>query len=183
MIHRRPSRHLIGVFTIALALATTGCHVEQPQPPTPSAAATPTADELQSLPSLEETASQVRAVMTEITDAASKLDPTITWLPLHGDERGNCEAPYQSGDGKRLFLPDQVAEGAHVSEAHWVMILAAATTAAAKIGATDVQVMKDQSGNHDVWFTGPAGISVKTAYHGNLVVSGYTGCRLPSDKK
>jgi Lipoprotein confined to pathogenic Mycobacterium len=48
-----------------------------------------------------------------------------------------------------------------------------------KIGATDIQVMKNQPGNHDVWLSGPAGIFIKVGYQGNLVVSGYTGCRLP----
>ncbi|OBB34779.1 LppA family lipoprotein [Mycobacterium sp. 852002-51961_SCH5331710] len=59
----------------------------------------------------------------------------------------------------------------------------AAKESAQKIGATDMQVMQDQPGNHDVWFSGPGGIFIKIGYRGNLVVSGYTGCRLPRDKK
>ena len=29
----------------------------------------------------------------------------------------------------------------------------------------------------------PTGISIKIGYRGNIVVAGYTGCRLPRDKK
>nr|CRL73386.1 hypothetical protein CPGR_02708 [Mycolicibacterium malmesburyense] len=32
-------------------------------------------------------------------------------------------------------------------------------------------------------FTGPAGLSVKVAYKGNLVISGFAGCRLPQGKR
>ena len=46
-----------------------------------------------------------------------------------------------------------------------------------------MQVMKNEPGNHDVGFYGPTGLFIKVGYRGNLVVSGYTGCRLPRDKK
>jgi hypothetical protein len=139
--------------------------------------------QLKALPSLEDTKSQVQNAMSEITTAAAGVVPEIQWLSIHGEDTGNCESPYEQTDGKRVFLPDSVAEGTQISEAQWTTILAAAKVSAVKIGATEVQVMKDQPGNHDVWFSGPAGISVKIAYHGNLVVSGYTGCRLPQSKK
>lgn len=170
-------------ITMAIAITTTGCHVENPDAPTPSTEPAKALDELKSLPSLEDTQAAVQHAMNEITSAATKLDPSITWLPMHGDSTGNCEAPYEQTDGKRIFLPDLVANGAHVSESDWTTILAAAKAAAQKIGATDVQVIHDAPGNHDVWFTGPTGIYLKIGYQGNLVVSGYTGCRLPADKK
>lgn len=139
--------------------------------------------QLKVLPSLEDTKAQVQNAVSEITTAAAGVIPEIQWLSVHGEDIGNCESPYDQTDGKRVFLADSVAEGVHVSEPQWTTILAAAKTSAAKIEATDVQVMKDQPGNHDVWFSGPIGISVKIAYHGNLVVSGYTGCRLPRSKR
>jgi len=42
---------------------------------------------------------------------------------------------------------------------------------------------KTQPGKHDVWFSCPAGVFIKFSYKGNMVVSGYTGCRLPQNKK
>jgi hypothetical protein len=167
----------------AVALLTTGCHVSEPYPPTPSTAAAQALEQLESLPSLEETKTQVENVVAEIKDAANRVVPSLKWQSLHGETAGNCEAPYEQTDGKRLFLPDQVASGADVSEADWATILAAAKAAAAKLGATEEQAMKDGPSNHDVGFYGPTGIFIKLGYQGNLVVSSYTGCRLPQDKK
>jgi hypothetical protein len=76
-----------------------------------------------------------------------------------------------------------VATGADISEADWVTILAAAKVSAAKLGATDEQVMQDGPSNHDVGFLGPAGTFIKIGYQGNLCISAFTGCRLPQDKK
>ncbi|MGV7355122.1 LppA family lipoprotein [Mycobacterium kansasii] len=82
-------------------------------------------------------------------------------------------------DGKRNFLPDAVAVRVSVSDV-WTMIVEPGRVAAAKIGATNVQVMRDQPGDHHVWFSGPTGTFIKVGYRGNLVVYGYTGCRLPA---
>jgi hypothetical protein len=41
--------------------------------------------------------------------------------------------------------------------------------------------MRDSPGSHDIGFYGPAGLFVKVSYRGNLVVAGYTGCRLPRE--
>jgi hypothetical protein len=179
----------IGACVAAVALLATGCQMENTAKPSESASSVAShsaADalaQLKALPSLEDTKTQVQNAMTEITTAAAGVVPEIQWLSIHGEDTGNCESPYEQTDGKRLFLPDSVAEGARISEPQWTTILAAATASATKIGATEVQVMKDQPGNHDVWFSGPTGISIKVAYHGNLVVSGYTGCRLPQNKR
>ncbi len=121
--------------------------------------------------------------MDEITATASTLIPSIKWETLHEGTRDNCERPYEQTDGQRYFLPDRVAENVAVAEQIWAAIVEAAKESAAKVGATEVQVMKDQPANHDVWFSGPTGIFIKLGYRGNLGVSGYTGCRLPRDKK
>jgi len=168
---------------VVLTLAAAGCHVQKPYEPTPSTGATKALDELRSLPSLEDTKTQVQAAMDDITAAAKTMIPSITWETLDQGASGNCEQPYEQTDGQRLFLPNAVAERVSVSEEDWAKILQVAKDAAAKIGATDVQVIHDQPGNHDVWFSGPTGIFIKVGYQGNLVVSGYTGCRLPRDKK
>ena len=73
--------------------------------------------------------------------------------------------------------------GATVSEQQWAQIEAAARAAAAKVDATTAQLMKSGPGNHDVWFLGPGGSAVKIAYQVNLVISGYTGCRLPEEDR
>jgi hypothetical protein len=168
---------------VAAVLAATGCQVEKPYEPTPSTQATQALEELKALPSFEDTKVQVQAAIDEITTTAGKVVPAITWQTPHEGTTGNCEAPYEQTDGKRYFLPDAVAVRVPVSEPDWAKILDAAKESARKIGATDVQVIHDQPGKHDVWFSGPTGIFIKVGYSGNLVVSGYTGCRLPRDKK
>ncbi|VBA60395.1 LppA family lipoprotein [Mycobacterium attenuatum] len=174
---------LLSAAMTAIALAATGCHVENPDAPTPPSAAAHALAELKTLPSFEDTKVQVQDVMNEITTAASKIIPSIIWETLDEGSTGNCQQPYEQTDGKRHFLPDAVAVRVSVSETDWTKIVEAAKQAAAKIGVTNVQVIKDRPGDHDVWFSGPTGAFIKVGYRGNLVVSGYTGCRLPRDKK
>ncbi|WP_420110384.1 LppA family lipoprotein [Mycolicibacter arupensis] len=157
--------------------------MSQPYEPTPPSVAAEALNVLRSLPSLEETQVQVQAVMDEITTAASQFIPTANWETLHEGSGGRCERPYEQTEGKRYFLPDVIAQNVDVSEQSWARLEQAAKTAAAKLDATEIQVMQDQPGNHDVGFYGPTGLFIKVGYRGNLVVSGYTGCRLPQDKK
>jgi hypothetical protein len=173
----------LSAVTLAVTLATTGCHVENPDAPTPPTAAANALEELKTLPSLEETTQQVQAAIDEITAAASRAVPDISWETAGNEDTGNCEKPYEQTDGKRYFLPNRLAQDIAVSEQEWAGLLKVAKGAAARLGATDIQVMQDQPGKHDVWFTGPTGLSIKFSYKGNMVVSGYTGCRLPQDKK
>ena len=180
---KRDRYRLLSAVLVAIAITTTGCHVSQPYPPTPSTEATKALDQLKSLPSLEDTTGRVQAAIDEITTTASRAMPAIVWTTASNEDSGNCEAPYEQTDGKRHFLPNHVAENVVVSEQQWTDLLQVAKDAVAKLDATDVQVMQDQPGKHDVWFTGPAGVFIKFSYKGNMVVSGYTGCRLPHEKK
>ena len=125
----------------------------------------------------------MQAAIDEITAAANKVIAGIVWTAATNASEGNCEAPYEQAEGRRYFLPNQVAERVSVSEDPRDELLEVAKNAAAKLGATDVQVMQDEPGRHDVWFTGPAGVFIKFSCKGNVVVSGYTGCRLPQDKR
>lgn len=172
----------ISVVATGLLLLATGCDVSDRDPAPSQTSSVETRDQLNALPSLEETQAQVQAVIDEIKAAASAQQPGLSWQSLHGETRGNCEGPLQNTDGKRLFLPDAVAS-AQLSDAQWAAVLQTARQSAARLGATDEQVMQDSPGHHDVWFTGPAGLSVKVAYKGNLVISGFTGCRLPEEKR
>ena len=174
---------LLYAAVVALTLAATGCHMDNPYQPTPTTDTAKALDELKALPSLEDTKTHVQAAMDQITATAKQVIPSINFQTLDQGTSDNCEKPYDQTDGKRIFLPDAVAANVSVSEDDWARILQVAKDAAAEIGATDVQVMHDQSGNHDVWFSGPTGIFIKIGYHGNLVVSGYTGCRLPHGTK
>ncbi|MDI3314401.1 MAG: LppA family lipoprotein [Mycobacterium sp.] len=152
------------------------------QPTSPSVAAK-ALEVLKSLPSLEDTQTQVQAAMNEIKTAASTLIPGITWETPHEGSGSTCARPYEQSDGREYFPPDAVAVRVPMSEQDWAKIQEAAKRAAAKLDATEVQVFQDKPGDHDVRFYGPTGISIGVGYRGNLVVSGFTGCRLPRDQK
>ncbi|BCO34017.1 MAG TPA: LppA family lipoprotein [Pseudonocardiaceae bacterium] len=172
------------VAIVATVLVATGCHVKQPYEPTPPTEAAKALEVLKSLPSFEDTKTQVQAAMDEITAAASQLIPSITWETPHDGSVETCHRrPYEQTNARGYLLPDEVAENVDVSEQNWAKIQEVAKEAAAKLDATEMQVMKDQPRNHDVGFYGPTGLFIKVGYAGNLVVSGYTGCRLPRDKK
>ncbi len=178
-------RRLTGLLPAlaAVTLTATGCHVTGAYDPTPADDATKAAAVLASLPSFEDTQGQVQAAIDEVKSAAAQLIPSITWITPHEGSALGCQKPYEQTDGKGYILPDTVAVRVPISEEHWAEIERAAAQAAAKLEATDVQTMQDQPGNHDVGFYGPAGLFLKVGYHGNLVVSGYTGCRLPRAQK
>ena len=152
--------------------------MENSDQPTPTSQPTDAIDELRALPSLEDTKAQVQAAMDQIIAAAGAAIPTATWQTADNEQEDWCEPPYGTS-GRRYFLPNRIAPKAAVSEQNWADILKVAKDAAAGVGATSVQVIHDEPGNHDVWFSGPAGIFIKVSYQGNLVVAGYTGCRLP----
>lgn len=174
-------RELLGAGVVVLVLAT-GCDVNQQYQPTPSTDAAQAVEELRSLPSLEETTTKLQEALDSITAAASQRIPSIVWINGTNEDSGSCPAPYDTSDGISAYLPNRIAEDVAMSEQDWGDLLVVAKDAAATVGATDVQTMKDEPRNHDVWFTGAAGLSVKVSYKGNLVVAGYTGCRLPEAK-
>lgn len=186
-MHREfvPKLRLRGrLFAVVAATAlAAGCHVPQPYEPTPPAAAAEALEVVKALPSFEDTKAQVQAAMNEITTAAARLVPGIHWETFDEGSGSGCLRPYEQTGGQGYLLPDQVAVRAPLSEPQWEQLQATAKAVAAKLEATEVQVMQDQPGNHDVGFYGPTGLFIKIGYRGNLVVSGFTGCRLPRDKK
>jgi hypothetical protein len=161
----------------AVALIATGCTMTHPGSPT-SASSADINDKLMALPSLEETKSQLQGAVDEISTAATTIVPGIRFTDYHGESGMKCDGPYADTAARGRYLPDRAGEGAKISEEQWATIADVAKTAAAKVDATNVKVLKDSPGDHDVWFTGPGGSAIKLAYTVNLVISGYTGCRL-----
>ena len=157
--------------------------MNQPSPKTPPGHSANALQQLQALPSLEDTTAQVQAAMDQITTGATAVVPTATWQTATNADTNTCDPPYDHTDGRTYFLPNRISANIAVSEQNWADILRVAKDSAAKIGATDVQVMKNSPGDHDVWFSGPTGTFIKVSYGGNLVVAANTGCRLPRGKK
>ena len=135
----------ISVLVAGLVLLATGCDMPDSDPDTSSTSAVEVRAQLNALPSLEETRTQVQAAIDEVTAAASAQVPGLTWQSIHGETRGNCEGPFEKTDGKRLFLPDAVAS-TQLSDPQWESILGVARQSAARLGATDEQVMQRRPG-------------------------------------
>lgn len=167
----------ITVAALCTALLLTSCTMTHPGMPEPNTAAEMNVT-LMALPSLEETKRQLQGAIDEISTAATQIVPGIRFTDYHGESGQKCDGPYADTAARSRYLPDRAGEGAKVSEEQWARIAEAARAAAAKAGATDVQVLKDSPGDHDVWFTGPGGSAIKLSYQVNLVITGYTGCRL-----
>lgn len=156
-----------------------------PYEPTPPTAADEAAHVLQSLPSLEETQRQVQQAVDVIKAAVGRIIPGVTWQSNTDASglRSQCPKPYDQSKGGYFTLPNEIAVRVPISESQWSQVQQAATEAAAKLEATEIQVMRNEPGFHDVGFYGPGGLFIKVGYHGNLVVSGDTGCRLPANEK
>lgn len=167
------------ISAIAIALVASGCHVNRPYEPTPPAESASALETLKSLPSLEDTQTQLQSAIDQIASTASAIAPGITWKTADNEDSGGCQHPYEQSPGVSRFLPNRIGVNALVSEQQWAAIQDAAKAAAATVQATEIQAMQDSPGNHDVGFYGPAGLFLKVSYGGNLVIAGYTGCRLP----
>lgn len=183
MTRNRFRHNVIGLLSAIIIASTPGCHVNNRYAPTPPTEAAKALEELRALPSLEDTRAQLQSVINDITSAATQLNPSITWKAADNADIGNCSPPYDTSDGKSAYLPNAIAASISITENDWDAILTSAKTIAARLGATEVQVFHDDPGKHDVGIYGPGGIFIKMGYSGNLVVSGYTGCRLPAAKK
>ncbi|WP_235659060.1 LppA family lipoprotein [Mycobacteroides abscessus] len=183
MKRKQLNRNAIGCITATVMLTLTGCNMDSSYTPTSSSDAAHALEELRALPSLEDTQRQLESALAEIKSAAESLIPSIQWQEFDKGSKGNCAKPYDQSDGQSIYLPDAVAVRTNISDEDWLAIQQATKKVAAKLGATESQMMQDKPGKHDIGFYGPAGTFIKLGYSGNLVISAYTGCRLPALKK
>lgn len=157
--------------------------MSNPYEPTPPQDSAKALEELKTFPSLEDTKTQLQNAIESIKSSIETIIPTITWTEYDKGSKAGCFKPYDQSDGQSVYLPNAVADNIAISEDDWVAMLAAARRAASDLGALNSQVMQDTPGNHDVRFYGPAGIALGIGFQKSLVITGYTGCRLPAAKK
>lgn len=156
---------------VAAALLLAGCANSDDGP------AAQARQEVAALPSLEDTKTQLTAAMDQIVTAVKALLPKAVWDDGGNETTTSCNSTYADTDGKMWFAPNRVVPEVPLLPEKWDTIAAAARAAAARIGATEVQVERDLPTHRDVWFRGPAGMAIEVAYQGNLVIAGTTGCR------
>ena len=179
--HHHDRRMLLG-SAIAVVLTMTGCHMTNPHQPTGPSEATKAAANLKSLPSLEDTETQLHATIEQVGAKARSIDPTLTWRWLDEPSRAGCNPPYEKSEGELILMPKYVSDNP-IPDESWSQVLAVARDAAAKLGATSVEMFHDEPGFHDVRFYNETGTALRIGTEKAALITGSTGCRLPRDQK
>lgn len=156
--------------------------MKDPYMPTDSGDAAKAAATLNTLPSLEDTQTQLKTTIEQIAAAATAIVPTLAWHWLDEPSHGGCSPPYEQSDGELVLMPKYVSD-TPIPEDSWKPVFEIARDAAAKLGATTLEVFRDAPGNHDVEFFNETGTSLRLGSQKAALISGSTGCRLPRNKK
>lgn len=182
-MNRNRFRHNITGCLVAIIFTTiTGCHVNNPDSPTPTTEAAKALEELKSLPTLEDTNEKLASSIQELGAKISAIVPSVTWHWQDEPQQIGCGKPFEQSDGKVILMPFYVSD-VSIPESHWNEVLAAAKETAASIDAPKLDVIHDAPNNHDVRFSNETGTAIGLTSQANTVISGYTGCRLPAAKK
>ncbi|OBJ97354.1 hypothetical protein A5638_14315 [Mycolicibacterium fortuitum] len=67
-----------------------------------------------------------------------------------------------------------------IPEQNWKQAADLAQQAASSLGATELTVFKDHPNNHDLQFTSDTGTTLRIGSQAAALITGSTGCRLPS---
>lgn len=155
--------------------------MNNPNKPTDPTEASKAAAALTTLPSLEDTKTQVETAIVQLGHEISAIAPTVIWEWRFDDSRGNCTSPYEQSDGERILLRKYVSD-TPIPEQDWNQAYDLAQQAARSLGATSLTVFKDTPNNHDVQFTSDTGTTLRFGSQAAALLTGSTGCRLPATK-
>lgn len=164
-------------LAVVLAVLPAGCAAKEDEATAKARA------ELAALPSLEDTRTGLLAATEQIANAARGVLPEAQWKNGGNEATLSCNSPYTDLGGSLYYSPNRVAVAVPLTGEQWAKIESAGKVAAAKIGATEVEVRRALPTDREVWFRGPAGMAIELAYQGNLAIAGTTGCRFPADNK
>ncbi|WP_405161514.1 LppA family lipoprotein [Nocardia sp. NBC_01499] len=165
---------------IALIAFTAGCGLtDKPYgEPTPPDDTTKAAETLKTLPSLEDTEARLKQAVEQIGTAATAINPALRWAWNRDRATLGCDKPYDQTNGQRAILQHYVSDTA-ISEQDWPRIEEATRTAAATFEATQVQILQNKPGHHDVRFSSDDGTTFGISTQQAAVITARTGCRLP----
>ncbi|WP_171055009.1 LppA family lipoprotein [Mycobacterium sp. DBP42] len=150
--------------------------MSHPDMPTDSRRA---ADALKTLPSLEETRAQVESAIEKLGRQITAIAPSVTWEWRREDSRTGCKPPYEQSDGAEILLRKYVSD-TPIPEQNWKQAVDLAHQTASTLGTTELTVFKDQPSNHDMEFTSTTGTTLRFGCQAAALITGSTGCRLPS---
>jgi hypothetical protein len=152
--------------------------VDKPYQPTDPTTASQAATVLTSLPSLEDTKTQMETAIVQLGHQITAIAPTVSWDWRREDSRGSCNPPFDQSDGERIELRGYVSD-TPIPEQNWKQAYDLAQQAATSVGATNLTVFKDAPNDHDVQFTSDTGTTLRFGSQAAALISGSTGCRLP----
>lgn len=137
---------------------------------------------LNSQPSLEETEQHLHDVVQWIIDAIHVVSPGLRWVPHRERLQSPCGGEYSNTGGIEVTLPSMLSD-IPIPDADWPRAVQAARNVAREAGITEIEVFRDQPGDHDVNLTGSNGNSIHFGSAEATGLRGTTGCRLPAAQK
>jgi hypothetical protein len=132
--------------------------------------------------SLEDSETQIRRAVQQITATGSELVPGMEWKQDGDREQSGCDKPYDQTEGLTLHLQDYVSD-TPIPDSAWPTYLDRARQIATRAGATTQETMDDRPGHKEVWFSNPDdGTVIKVGYQAATVISATVGCHLPRNQ-
>ncbi|MCV7224533.1 LppA family lipoprotein [Mycolicibacterium komossense] len=152
-----------------------------PYKPTDPTQASQAAASLTSMPTLEDTESQMRSTIEQVGQQISAINPAIKWAWTREDTRVGCNPPYEQSDGQEIVMGSYVSD-VPIPEQNWQQAHDIAQKAATTLGNTTVSVFKDAPNDHDIQFSTSTGTTLRLGSQKAALITGSTGCRLPANK-
>lgn len=137
-----------------------------------------TLDKLHNRPSLEDTEQHLHDTVQRIIAAINDVTPGLKWHSQGDRDQGPCGGEYSNTDGQDVYLPHMVSD-TPIPDANWPRALQAARNVAREAGITEIDVFKDQPGDHEVNLYGSNGNTIQFGSVQAVALFGGTGCRLP----
>jgi len=162
------------------ALTAIGCSSSQPaKEDAMSGSSSPAPSDpdtrLRERPSFEAAQQQYTAAVTDTANQIAALVPGLTWTIEENSWRG-CGGEFLDTRGVQAYVVATFS--GPTPDPLWPRALKIVEDAAAQLGATDMQPLKDGPADHDVIVTGPDGVEVTFGTAKATVLSAKSECRL-----
>lgn len=166
---------LLAVSAAFAGLSLTGC-----APTTADKEATVTADEietaLQQKPPLEAAQADYRTAVEAMANEIAALTPGTTWAFDTQIPWLSCGGDYAATEAKHAYISAGFDQP--IDDAIWPQALQIVKDGAAKYGATNFVVFKDQPGNHDVAISNDDGVQFQLGTKVKASLTAKSDCRL-----
>lgn len=136
--------------------------------------------QLRAKPPFEDAQEQYAAALSKAADAIAALVPGLTWQFKEKSWRG-CTGKFVKTDGKQAYV--YVVMDRAIPDDTWPQALQIVKDTAAGFGASDLTVLLDKVGDHDVYLTGADGVELEFGTKANTILSALSDCRLPQNQR